>query len=258
MSRKWKVLVVDDEPRARGLLRKMMRSSTDFEIVGECSNGYEAVESVRNLRPDLMLLDVQMPEIDGFAVLDRLRGEEMPQIIFVTAYDEHALRAFEVHALDYLLKPFDQDRLSGTLQRAKFQLAGRDVSRQTGDIISMLEDMKAPPKYLERFMVRLSGRIVVLPADEVVWIEAEDKYVRLHTKSASYLVRDTLARLESCLNPEVFVRVHRSAIVKIGCVREMTPDFHGDYMLVLVTGKNMPLGRNYRERFFELIEGHRQ
>jgi two-component system, LytTR family, response regulator len=257
MSRKWGVLVVDDEPRARGLVRKMMRSANEFEIVGECSNGYEAVEAVRNLRPDLMLLDVQMPEVDGFAVLDRLQGEDLPQIVFVTAYDQHALRAFQVHALDYLLKPFDQDRLLETLQRAKFQLAGRDLSRQTGNIVSLLEEMREPPKYLERFMIRLSGRIVLLPADDVVWIEAEDKYVRLHTTAASHLVRDTLARLEQCLNPTLFARVHRSAIVKIGCVREITADFHGDYLLSLVTGKQLPLGRNYREKFFKVVEGRR-
>jgi len=254
MSRRWRVLVVDDEPHARGVVRKMLRAAAEFEIVGECSNGYEAVAAVRRLRPDLMLLDVQMPEVDGFAVLDMLRGEDLPQVVFVTAYDQYALRAFEVHALDYLLKPFDEDRLIGMLQRARVHLTGKDLVNRDQKIVSLLEDLRRPQGYIERFLVRLQGRIILVPAHEVDLIEAEDKYVRLHVADASYLVRDTLARLQSCLDPSQFIRVHRSAIVKIGCVREIRPDFHGDYQILLRNGKTLALSRNYRDRFFASIE----
>ena len=255
MTSKWTVLVIDDEPRARSLLRKMMKSSADFEIVGECSNGYEAVESVKMLRPDLMLLDVQMPEVDGFGVIEMLRGEELPQIVFVTAYDEYAMKAFEARALDYLLKPFDQDQLDDTLRRAAFQLKGRDLSKQTSSIIALLRDLNPNKKYIERFLVKLAGRVLVVPTDEVLLIEAEDKYVRLRTRATSYLVRDTISRVEEGLDPEVFVRVHRSAIVQLSCVKEIRKDFHGDFMLLLTIGQQVSLGRNYRQKFFDLIQG---
>ena len=257
MNERWGLLVVDDEPRARGVIRKMLGGAKEFQVVGECGNGYEAVDAVRSLHPDLMLLDVQMPEVDGFMALERLRGDVLPQIVFITAYDQYALKAFEVNALDYLLKPFDEGRFLEMLRRARSQLIQRNLSGQNQRIMSLLEGMKRPPAYLERFAVRLKGRIILLPVDEVEWIEAEEKYVRLHTKSASYLIRDTLARLDGCLNPNQFTRVHRSAIVKIGGVLEIQSDFHGDYHLILKTGERLPLGRTYRDRFFESIEMNR-
>lgn len=254
MRRTWGVLIVDDEPRARGLIRKMLRSAKEFEVVGECSNGYEAIAAVKSLRPDLMLLDVQMPEVDGFAVLERLRGEPLPQVVFITAHDHYALRAFEANALDYLLKPFDEDRLVAMLLRARDRLTQVTESEQTRTILSLLDNLKTPPSYFERFVVRIRGRMLLLPVDEVDWIESEDKYVRLHAKSASYLIRDTLTRLQGSLDPKQFVRVHRSAIVRIGFVQEIYPDFHGDHRIVLRNGRELPLGRNYRDRFFDSIE----
>ena len=254
MSRKWGVLVVDDEPHARGLIRKMLTPATDFEIVGECSNGYEAVEAARRLHPDLMLLDVQMPEVDGFAVLEMLRGGELPQVVFVTAYDQYALRAFEAHALDYLLKPFDQDRLIDMLTRARVHLTGKQKIEGENKILSLLEELKRPPNYIDRFLVRLQGRIILVSAAEVELIEAEDKYVRLHVAETSYLVRDTLARLQTRLDPAQFIRVHRSAIVSLRSVREIRPDFHGDYQILMRNGKAVALSRSYRDQFFTRVE----
>lgn len=254
MRRKWGVLIVDDEPRARGLIRKMLRSASEFEVVGECSNGYEAIAAVKNLKPDLMLLDVQMPEVDGFAVLEGLRGEPLPQVVFITAHDRYALRAFEANALDYLLKPFDEDRLVAMLQRARDRLAQVAESEQNRTILSLLDNLKASRSYLERFVVRIRGRMLLLPVDEVDWIESEDKYVRLHVKSASYLIRDTLTRLQGALDPKQFLRVHRSTIVRLGFVQEIYSDFHGDHRIVLRNGRELPLGRNYRDHFFNSIE----
>jgi two-component system, LytTR family, response regulator len=254
MRRTWGVLIVDDEPRARGLIRKMLRSAREFEVVGECSNGYEAIAAVKNLKPDLMLLDVQMPEVDGFAVLEGLRGEPLPQVVFITAHDRYALRAFEANALDYLLKPFDEDRLVAMLQRARDRLAQVAESEQNRTILSLLDNLKASHSYLERFVVRIRGRMLLLPVDEVDWIESEDKYVRLHVKSASYLIRDTLTRLQGALNPKQFLRVHRSTIVRLGFVQEIYSDFHGDHRIVLRDGRELSLGRNYRDHFFDSIE----
>ena len=254
MRQKWGVLIVDDEPRARGLIRKMLRSAKEFEVVGECSNGYEAIAAVKNLKPDLMLLDVQMPEVDGFAVLEGLRGEQLPQVVFITAHDRYALRAFEANALDYLLKPFDEDRLVAMLQRARDRLAQVAESEQNRTILSLLDNLKASHSYLERFVVRIRGRMLLLPVDEVDWIESEDKYVRLHVKSASYLIRDTLTRLQDALDPKQFLRVHRSTIVRLGFVQEIYSDFHGDHRIVLRNGRELSLGRNYRDHFFESIE----
>ncbi|MGH9761286.1 MAG: LytR/AlgR family response regulator transcription factor, partial [Blastocatellia bacterium] len=202
MARKWSLLIVDDEPRARALIRKMLRNAKDFEVARECSNGYEAIEAVKTLHPDLMLLDVQMPEIDGFAVLKELRDETLPEIVFVTAFDQYAIRAFEVHALDYLLKPFDEDRFLVTLSRVKGHLLQRDLSDGNEKILSLLQQMKKLPEFLDRFAVRSGGRIILVSVDDVEWIEAEDKYVRLHTAAGSHLVRDTLSRIEEVLNPK--------------------------------------------------------
>jgi two-component system, LytTR family, response regulator len=254
MNQTWRVLIVDDEPRARGLIRKMLRSAKEFEVVGECGNGYDAVDAVKKLKPDLMLLDVQMPEVDGFAVLERLRGEELPQVVFITAHDRYALKAFETNALDYLLKPFDEDRLLATLSRARDRLKLVASSEQNQAILSLLDNLKTTREYLERFVVRTRGRMLLLPVEEVDWIESEDKYVRLHTGNTSYLIRDTLTRLEGVLNPRHFLRVHRSTIVRLGFVREIFSDFHGDHRIVLRDGREIPLGRNYREHFFSTIE----
>jgi two-component system LytT family response regulator len=254
MTQTWRVLIVDDEPRARGLIRKMLRSAKEFEVVGEAGNGYEALDAVRKLKPDLMLLDVQMPEVDGFAVLERLRGEHMPQVVFITAHDRYALKAFETNALDYLLKPFDEDRLLAMLSRARDRLKLVASSEQSQAILSLLDNLKTSREYLERFVVRIRGRMLLLPVEEVDWIESEDKYVRLHASSTSYLIRDTLTRLEGVLNPRQFLRVHRSTIVRLGFVREIFTDFHGDHRIVLRDGREIPLGRNYRESFFSSIE----
>jgi len=255
MSERWRLIVVDDEPRSRGLIRKMLRASRDFELVRECADGYDAIEAVQTLQPDLMLLDVQMPELDGFGVLERIDPEQMPEVVFVTAYDQYALKAFEVQALDYLLKPFDEERLLNMLDRARQRLERRPGPRNQ-DIAALLERLKPARDYIERFVVRLSGRILLLPVEDVYWIEAEDKYVRLHSKSTSYLVRDTIARLQSSLNPRQFIRVHRSAIVRVDSVKEILPDFHGDHEVVLLTGEKVRLSRTYRDSFFASIENN--
>ncbi|HEY6330506.1 MAG TPA: LytTR family DNA-binding domain-containing protein [Blastocatellia bacterium] len=256
MMRKWTSIVVDDEPRARAVIRKMMCAARDFEIVRECSNGYEAIDAVRTLGPDVMFLDVQMPEIDGLAVLNELRDEKLPAIVFVTAYDRYAIKAFEVRAIDYLLKPFDEERFLNTLDRVRERM-GTGPGNGSEKILSLLQELKPAPEYRERFAVRTGGRIVLVTADEVEWIEAEDKYVRLHTGTGSYLVRETLTRLQDTLDPKRFIRVHRSALVRVDSVREIHPDFHGDYRIVLKGGAKLALGRSYRDKFFGLIHCER-
>ena len=230
----FRTLIVDDEPLARESIRTLLQKDAEIEIVGECS-GADATALVARTRPHIMFLDVQMPEIDGFDLLGRIGEEAVPAVVFVTAYDAFAVRAFEVHALDYLLKPFDDARFVRTLARAK-------------------ERARTPPPkgaggYRQRFLVRVRDRIVVVNAQDIDWIEAADYYVSIHSAGHSYLLREPLADLEKSLDPEVFFRAHRSAIVNLGRVREIHPMFRGDSMLVLNDGSQVKLSRSRRDDF---------
>ena len=243
-----RVLIVDDEPVARRRLRRLLRLASDVAVVGECGDGVTALEMIRELSPDVVLLDVQMPELDGFGLLQAMSPEEIPVIIFVTAYDRYALRAFEVHALDYVLKPVEAERLTTAVARARARLEERKGTRLDERILSLLETLAPDRKHLTRIPVRTEGRVHVLDLADVDWIGAADNYVTLHAGPREYLIRDTMGRLERELDPDRFVRVHRSSIVQIDRVRELLPDFHGDFTLVLKTGTTLTLSRGYRAK----------
>jgi two-component system LytT family response regulator len=242
-----RVLIIDDEPRARSFIRKLLLADSSVEIAGECANGYEAIRAIKTKAPDLIFLDVQMPEVDGFTVLEQLLPEEVPAVVFVTAFDRYALRAFEEHALDYLLKPFDQERFSRTLQHAKLRTSERRSAQQVS-IGRLLASVRRP--YLDRITVKRSGRMLLLPVQDIEWIEAEDNYVLLHSGKDAYMLRQTLSNIEDRLDPDSFIRVHRGAIVNIEALKEFQLGFSGTYELELKSGAKLSLSRGYRERFF--------
>jgi two-component system LytT family response regulator len=247
-----RVLLVDDESLAREMLREMLQNDPQVTIVGESCNGHEALEAIRNHSPDLIFLDVQMPELGGFEMLEAL-GKEIPRVIFVTAYDQYAVRAFEVHALDYLLKPFDQERFDISWQRARAQIL-RDRDGGTDQrILALLEEMKKGNKYLERLVIKASGRIYFLETAEIDWIEAEGNYVSVHCAKKSHLLRETISSLENQLDPKKFLRIHRSSIVRIDRIQELQPWFHGEYRIILQNGTQLTLSRNYRDKLQEAL-----
>ena len=241
-----RALVIDDEPLARGMIREMLAHDPEAEVVGECANGHEAVDAIRSLSPDIVFLDVQMPELGGFEVLDSFKEGELPTIIFVTAYDQYALRAFEVHAFDYLLKPFDRERFDRAWQRAKSCVAEGRVNCRDSRILALLEELKAGSQYIERLVIKAEGRVFFLDVDHINYIEAEGNYVGVHNGQKSYLLRETISGLESQLDPKKFLRIHRSTIVKIDKIKELQPWFHGEYRVILEDGKQLMLSRNYR------------
>ncbi|HEX2079342.1 MAG TPA: LytTR family DNA-binding domain-containing protein [Longimicrobium sp.] len=251
-----RVLIADDEPPARARLRRLLAADPRVELAGEAASGTEAVELIERLRPELVFLDIQMPGADGFGVLQAVDPAVLPHVVFVTAYDEYALRAFEVHAVDYLLKPFDADRFRTALARAMERVrartpAGADAGLEER-IRRVLAEARPAPAYLERVLVRAGTRAVFLRVDEVDWLQAEENYVRLHAGRESYLVRGTLAGLEERLDPARFIRVHRSHIVNVASIRELHPWSHGDWMIVLRDGRELMLSRRYRDRLPEL------
>jgi two-component system, LytTR family, response regulator len=251
-TKKISTLIVDDEPLARRRIRRMLARHPEVEVVGECANGREAVAAIREQQPALVFLDVQMPEVDGFAVLERISDQAMPLIIFVTAYDRYALRAFEVYALDYLLKPFDRRRFDTALQRAKARLSGEPGG--VGErALALLEELRAKQSHLERMVIKAGGRAFFLKTEEIDWVEAEGKYVRLHVGKESYLVREAISQIESQLDPKRFLRIHRSTIVNLDRVRELQPWFHNDYRVILRDGTELMLSRSCRKRLGELL-----
>jgi two-component system LytT family response regulator len=250
-----RVLIIDDEPLGRTIIREMLKNDSEITIVGECANGYEAIESIRDHQPDLIFLDVQMPEISGFEALAALDVPRLPMIIFVTAYEQYAVRAFEVHAVDYLLKPFDSQRFNAALDHAKSQLkrGERDVLGKR--ILALLEEQRPKPAYLERVVIKAQGRVFFLKVDEIDWIEAAGNYVSLHVKKESYLLRETISGLAAQLDPARFPRIHRSQIVNLDRVRELRPWSHGEYHVLLHDGQQLTLSRSYREDFQALFGG---
>jgi two-component system, LytTR family, response regulator len=247
-----RALIVDDEALAREGIRDLLAAEPDVAVVGECRDGAEALAALRTLAPDLVLLDVQMPELDGFALLDALRraGGRLPVVVFVTAHDAYALRAFAVHAIDYLLKPVDRARFAVAMRRARAQLAadaGEEVGRRVVALLRDLEERRRPPD-VERLLVKSDGRAFFLKTQTVDWIEAEGNYARIHVGAAHYLVRESLGALERQLDPRQFFRVHRSTIVNVDRVREIQPMFKGDHVVILVDGRRLSLTRKYREQ----------
>ena len=248
---KIRTVIVDDEPLGRERIRALLSSDPEIDVIEECPDGRRAVTAIERSSPDLVFLDVQMPEMDGFAVLDAIAADRMPVIIFVTAYDRYAVQAFEVHALDYLLKSFDRERFQAALQRAKEEIHRSKTGVLNERLVGLLEDLQTKQKRLTRLVVKSGGRIVFLRVDEIDWVEAADNYVRIHAGRESHLIRETLQSLEGRLNPEKFLRIHRSTLVNLDRIRELQPIFHGDYLVKLNDGTELTLSRNYREKLLE-------
>jgi len=248
-----RALIADDEALARKFIRRMLKDDHDVEIVGECSNGKETIAMIRKENPDLVFLDVQMPEMDGFAVLEAIGVERLPEIIFATAYEQYAIRAFELHALDYLLKPFDQTRFREAIRHAKERFRSERQKEGRMQITALLESISNKPQYLDRLVIKAGGRITFLSTREINWIEADDKYVHLHTGKVNPMVRQTLSAMEAQLDPKKFRRVHRSAIVNVERIKELQPMFSGEHSILLEDGTKLTLSRNYKEKLFELL-----
>ena len=252
---KIRTLIVDDEPLARRGIRAQLDEEEDIEIVSECRNGLEAVAAIEEQSPDLVFLDVQMPELDGFGVLEAVGVDRMPVVIFVTAYDKYALRAFDVHALDYLLKPVDAERFASALQRARKQIEHHSVQDLNQRLQTFLDDVRAKQKFTERLVIKSGGRIFFLNVQEIDWIEAADNYVRLHVGRDSHLLRETMNHLEKRLDPDHFLRVHRSRIINIRQIKELQPLFRGEYDIMLQDGTRLESGRGYRDKLQKLFSG---
>jgi len=248
-----RALIVDDEPLARDRVASLLKDEPDIEIAGQCRDGHEAIEAIVKVEPDLVFLDIQMPGADGFDVIKAVGPERMPLVIFVTAYDQHALRAFEVRALDYLLKPFDRERFREALGRARAQIEGRETGDLGRRLLALVQDIRPGPVRTERIVVKSGGKLFFLRTDEIDWIEAAGNYAKVHVGSDSHLLRETMLSLEAKLDPDKFFRIHRSRIVNLERVKEMQPWFNGEYVVILKTGVKLTLSRGYREKLQERL-----
>jgi two-component system LytT family response regulator len=243
-----KAVIADDEPLARERIRTLLADEQDIEVVAEATNGVEAVQLVREHHPDLLFLDVQMPGLDGFGAIELLASEALPSVVFVTAYDEYALQAFEVNALDYLLKPFNRTRFQKTLRRAREHVLGRANGDLSKKLVSLLESLRSNRLHLDRIVIRNAGRVTFLPTNEIDWIEAAGNYVKIYSAKEQHILRETLKNLEARLDPAVFVRVHRSTIVNVERIRELQPLFHGDCIAILRDGTRVTCSRSFSGR----------
>jgi two-component system, LytTR family, response regulator len=248
-----RAVIVDDEPLARRRLRSLLAAAEDVQIVAECANGRDAIRAIETSPPDLLFLDIQMPELDGFDVLQAIGVGAVPAVIFVTAYDRFALRAFEAHALDYLLKPFDDERFEAALQRARERIRqqqGGDVDRR---LRALLQEVRGERGYLQRLVVPTGQRSVFIRTEEIDWIEAERNYVRLHVGGREYLLRENLSHIESAVDPAKFCRIHRSTIVNIDRIQAVESLFRGEFVVVLHDGTKLTSGRSYRRNLHHLM-----
>jgi two-component system LytT family response regulator len=252
-TRKLSVVIADDEPLARERVLSLLAAEPDIEVVAQCRDGEEAVRAIAERRPDLVLLDVEMPRMDGFDVINAVGAERMPPLIFVTAYDQHAIRAFEVRALDYLLKPFDRERFAGALRRARGQIDAQATGDLGRRLVAMMKDLEREAPRSDRIVVKSGGRLFFLRADEIDWIEAAGNYVRLHVAAQTHLLRETMNAIEARLDPERFFRIHLSRIVNVERIQEMQPWLNGEYSLVLKTGARLTISRGYREKLQEKL-----
>jgi len=249
-----RTLIIDDEPLARERVKRFLRDEDEIEIIGECTNGVDAVGAIKEKKPDLVFLDIQMPEKNGFEVIKSLSSKSLPTVIFVTAYDQYALQAFDVHALDYLLKPFTRERIHRAVVRAREQIDGKRYGKIDERLASLIADLKTEKKYLERLVVKSTGRVFFLRVDEIDWIEAAGNYVKLHVGRETHMIRETMNGIEAKLDPDKFLRIHRSTVVHIDRIKELHPMFSGDYAVILRDGTELALSRNFRDRFVELFE----
>jgi two-component system, LytTR family, response regulator len=248
-----RTLIVDDEPIIRRGLRAHLGRRDNYEVLGECANGREAVEKIRESQPDLVFLDVQMPEVDGFGVIRDIGPDAMPAVVFVTAYDEYAVRAFDANALDYLLKPFDDERFGRCLARVEQRLGQPKAESDMVERLASLVVNQLKPQVADRLAIRNSDRITLLQTDEIDWIEAADNYVEIHVGKQVHLMRETLSNLEQRLQPYRFLRIHRSRLVNAHRIKELHPLFHGEYELVLADGTRLTSSRHYREVLQRLL-----
>ncbi|MCO4098826.1 LytR/AlgR family response regulator transcription factor [Gemmatimonas sp.] len=274
------VLIVDDEALARQRVRRLLQNEPDVEVVGEAESGHEAVAMIRNLQPDLVCLDVQMPGLDGFGVLGEIEGGHVPMVLFITAYDEHAQRAFDVHAVDYVLKPVDADRFRAAFDKARKQRANAVAAERLGELLETVRRLAdggaaegrgdgvaallgggagataaagapangANGRYASRILVKQDSRMFFVKTTEIDWIEADRNYVRLHVGKTAHTIRERISHLEETLDPRLFARIHRSTIVNLNRVREMQQWFSGDYVVILEDGTRLRLSRHYRDR----------
>ena len=251
-----RTLIVDDEPLARAHLRALVTARGDIEVVGECGDGRSAVEMIRSGAPDLVLLDIQMPELDGIEVVREIGTEAMPAVVFVTAYDEHALAAFELHAFDYILKPVNRDRLTSALDRVVglIRADGSEPARIGPSLDALLEALRPSRDAVQRLAVKIDGRVVFLRIPDIDWVEAADDQVRIHVGKSVFTHRTTMAHLEERLPATHFLRVHRSALVNVERIREIQPWFQGDWIIVLTDGTRVQSGKSYRTRVRDFIE----
>ena len=247
-----KVLIVDDEPLAREGLTRLVSGDADVDGVREARNGREAVLSIREQKPDLVLLDVQMPRMDGFAVVEAIGEERMPEVIFVTAHDQYAIRAFEISAVDYLLKPVTEARFRTAFDRAKRRL-GAPADESARQIRVALDAIASPRRYLKRLAVRYGEKTILVPVEDVDCVEAEQNYVRLHVGQSAYLLHVPMSTLESAFDPDRFVRIHRSHIVNIQRIKHLWPFSHGQYVVELTSGRRLQSGRTYGDRIRRLL-----
>jgi two-component system, LytTR family, response regulator len=252
---KIRAMIVDDEPLARQRLRSLLDAAPDVEIAAECATGAEAVDAILKSPPELLFLDIQMPEVDGFQVLAAVGAERVPAVVFVTAYDRFALRAFEANALDYLLKPFDDDRCAATLQRARARIRerhdGDEVARRLQALLDQVRGGEAG-RPLRRLGIRSGLRTVFVRTEEIDWIEADGNYVRLHVGDRTHLHRETISRLEAALDPERFCRIHRGILVNVDRIRAVESLFKGDHVVILHDGTRLSAGRSHRAKLVAL------
>lgn len=248
-----RVLIVDDEPLARDRIREMLKDYPEMEVIGEARNGVEAIELIKSNSPDLVFLDVQMPDLNGFEVLQNLNANNLPLIIFVTAFDQHAIHAFDVHAVDYLTKPFDRNRFAEAVDHARVFMNGKK-ELDTVRLLEILQEFKTGPRYLERFAIKNGDTVFFIRAEEVDAIEAQGNYVRLNLGSSSHLLRETLSNVEAQVDPQTFVRIHRRIIVNINRVKELQTWARGEYRVVLHNGSHYSLSRGYRQHFDQFIK----
>ncbi len=247
-------VIVDDEPLARDCVRIALDDHPSIRVVAECGDGHCAVEAIRELEPDLVFLDVQMPGMDGFDVIEEVGAEDMPAVVFVTAYDQHALKAFEIHAVDYVLKPFDDARFATCVEHAIERVRQADVATLSRTLAGVLRELPGPlqddagdSRWASRIMVRERDSIRFVPVAEIDWLEGAGNYVRVHAGSDSHLVRATLTGLSERLDPRRFVRIHRSTIVNVDRIREVQPWAGGDYVAILHDGETLKVSRSYRD-----------
>ena len=272
MNRKIRALVVDDESLAREALLVMLGDDPEIEVLAQCRNGREAVAVIRQQQPDVVFLDIQMPEMDGFQVIEEIGAERMPVTVFVTAYDKHALRAFEAHALDYLLKPFDYDRFDTALQRAKKLVRQQRLGEISESLLAVLQDMRpesgksisetnnkkteqtAQKEPIDRVVIKSGGRIYFLKTEEIDWVEAAGDYLSLHSGNQSHLIRETMGDFHAKLDAKKFLRIHRSTIVNIERIKNIQPLFKGEYVITLTAGTRLKSSRGYRRELQSLLD----